>query len=98
MYKNTSNMEDAAVPNDKWTKDSLELFNKLKMLTNQGEDWQKLKSYSNTRISDGSVGRQFSRSLVENGKFLEYAYFCSPRLQLVKGVVQFGLYTMGPVG
>ena len=88
-----SNIEDLALPNETWSKESLELFNELNKLTEDGKGWTKVRpSAHNVWGSDGS--RNFLRPLMEEkGKVLEYAFFYNTSLCSLRGVVQFGLYT-----
>ena len=88
-----SNMEDLALPNETWSKESLELFDELNKLTEEGKGWTKVRSNADHMwASDGS--RNFLRPLMEEkGKVLEYAFFYNTSLHSLRGVVQFGLYT-----
>ncbi|XP_028407015.1 acyl-coenzyme A thioesterase THEM4-like [Dendronephthya gigantea] len=84
---------DTDVPNDKWSKESVELFNKLNKL---GDDW-KIHYRAMTEGPDGS--RVFPSALKdEPWKFFQYAFFHNSKLQCMKAVVQFGIYLRGPVG
>ena len=84
---------NTAVPNDKWSKESVELFNKLNRL---GDDW-KIHYRS---IFEGPGGSRRFQSAVkdEPWKLFQYAFFHNSRLQCIKAVVQFGIYTTGPTG
>ena len=87
-------MEDGALPNNKWSKDSIELFNQL---SEMGSDWKKLYRDISTSPEDGS--RNFMNAANdEPGKFIEYAFFHNAKLKCTKTVVQFGPYCRGPVG
>ena len=89
-------MVDYAVPNEEWSAESVELFNKLNKLTSEGGSWEKQKS-NPFRADDGSVN--YLRPMVEKpGKFFEYALFINCTTKMLKGVVQFGMYTRGPRG
>ena len=82
-------MDDAALPNDNWLKEAVDLFNQLNEM---GDDWEKM-------VRKTSIGADGSRIFVhpdKDGKLIEYAFFHNKKLQCVKGVVQFGLYTRGP--
>ena len=85
-------MADFAVPSDKWSRESVELFNQLNEL---GSDWKKLYRDIST-ASDGS--RSFLDCAVKDGKSFKYAFFCNAKLQCSKGVIEFGPYCRGPVG
>lgn len=85
-------MTDGALPNEKWSSESVELFNKLNGMSS---DWKKL--HRNMSVgTDGS--KTFTCAVSEPGKFFEYAFFHNAKLQLIKAVVQFGSYTRGPPG
>ncbi|CAB4031559.1 Hypothetical predicted protein [Paramuricea clavata] len=84
-------MEDGALPNDKWSKESVELFNQLNEM---GGEWKKTRRDMRAG-ADGS--RMFTNS-AELEKLFQYAFFHNAKLQCIKAVVQFGLYTRGPVG
>ena len=85
-------MADFAVPSDKWSKESVELFNRL---IEMGSDWKKLYRNIST-ASDGS--RSFLDCAVKDGKSFKYAFFLNAKLQCVKGVIEFGPYCRGPIG
>ena len=90
-----SSIEDRAWPNETWSRESVELFNELNKLTEEGKGWTKVQTEL-LPLSDGS--RYFLRAVEEKGAFFEYASFFNPSLRCIKQVVQFGLYTRGPVG
>ena len=85
-------MEDRGVPNDEWSKESVELFNRLSKM---GDDWTKLRRDISVR-TDGS--KLFLGSNSEPGKLFEYAMFNNSKLKRLKAVVQFGPFTNGPSG
>jgi hypothetical protein len=83
-------MEDGALHFDKCSKEFVALFNQL---SEMGSDWSVI--YRDRITSDGS--RSFIDA-VEPEKLFQYAVFENTKLQCVKAVIQFGLYTRGPVG
>ena len=79
---------------DKCSKEFVALFNQLSKM---GSDWSVVsRDPRMPRISDGS--RSFTDRAVEPEKLFQYAIFENAKLQCVKAVVQFGLYTRGPIG
>ena len=85
-------MGDNALPNATWSKESVELFNKLSQL---GDDWKRV--YQDTSLrNDGS--RPYLVSVTEPGKLFEFIFFHNLKLKSMKCLVQFGPYTQGPVG
>lgn len=94
MEKQESREDDLGKPNENWTSESCEFFNKLSEdLENDSEEWEKLKS----KLPSGDR-RVFTRAFHENGKCFEYAFFFCKSKQQLKGVIQFGPYTQGPPG
>lgn len=93
MYSGRDRIKDSAWPNEMWSKEAVELFNKLCEL---GSDWKKL-------CRDSSLGQDGSRLFLnayadqEHAKLFEYAMFHNAKLKHLKAVVQFGLYTRGPI-
>ena len=85
-------MDDAAIPNDKWSKEAVELFNQL---SEMGNDWKKLYRDIST-APDGS--KYFLNSAANDGTIINYAFFHNVKLQCTKAVVEFGLYCRGPAG
>ena len=84
-------MVDAAFPNNNWLKEAIDLFNRLNKM---GDDWKKM-------VRNVSVGADGSKSFVNSdmdGKLFEYAFFHNKKLECMKAVVQFGLYSRGPPG
>jgi len=85
---------DLGQPNETWTPESCNLFNKLlKELAIDDGEWEKLKG--NPPSGDH---RLFTRAFHEHGKSFEYAFFFCKKKQQLKGVIQFGPYTQGPPG
>ncbi|XP_031564518.1 acyl-coenzyme A thioesterase THEM4-like [Actinia tenebrosa] len=88
--------DDRAVPNEGWTKESVELFNKLKNEADASNGlWIKVPG----KTPPLTGNRLFTRCLWDQkGKLFEYSMFMNKREERLKGVVQFGPYTEGPKG
>ncbi|EDO39564.1 predicted protein [Nematostella vectensis] len=85
---------DMYLPNEAWSKTSMELFNQLKReAENSNGKWVKLK----LKPRQGDT-RLFTRGVTEHGKMFEYAIFVNKSEEKLHGVVQCGPYTEGPAG
>jgi hypothetical protein len=84
-------MEDGALPNDKWSKESVELFNQLNEM---GSEWKKTRR----DMRAGADGSRMFTNAADLEKLFQYAFFHNTKLQCIKAVVQFRLYTRGPAG
>jgi 7-cyano-7-deazaguanine synthase in queuosine biosynthesis len=88
-------MEDGALQFDKCSKEFVALFNQLSKM---GSDWSVILSIKDPRMSRTSDGSRSFIDAVEPEKLFQHVFFENTKLQCVKAVVQFGLYTRGPVG
>jgi 7-cyano-7-deazaguanine synthase in queuosine biosynthesis len=87
-------MEDGALQFDKCSKEFVALFNQLSKM---GSDWS-VVSIKDPRMSRTSDGSRSFIDAVEPEKLIQYVFFENTKLQCVKAVIEFGLYTRGPVG
>ena len=87
-------MGDNALPNATWSKESVELFNKLSQL---GDDWKRIYQNTCMPLRDDVPG-SYIVSVTEPGKLFEFIFFHNFKLKSMKCLVQFGPYTQGPVG
>ena len=87
---------DRAVPNEGWTKESVDLFNKLKDEAEASSGlWEKVPGKTPPQTGN----RLFTRCLWDqNGKLFEYSMFMNKREERLQAIVQFGPYTEGPKG
>lgn len=86
-----------SLPIASWSPEAEELYGRLQkdLIKNGNGDWLVHQSSS----IDGET-RLFTKATISElpGKFFEYQFFYNTKEQRVKGVIQFGPFTEGPVG
>ena len=82
-----------------WSPEAEELYDRLQkdLIQNGNGDWLAHQLLSSS--IDGET-RLFTKAAILElpGKFFEYRLFYNTKEQRVKGVIQFGPFTEGPVG
>uniref|UniRef100_A0A8D0KN00 Acyl-coenzyme A thioesterase THEM4 n=1 Tax=Salvator merianae TaxID=96440 RepID=A0A8D0KN00_SALMN len=107
-FSNASVTTDCALPNDSWSPDMLEQFNKFMEMTRDGT-WKRLPSYRKfmEKVTLGGKeyvlkrapnSRFFMRSIDKEGLGFEYVMFLNQAQKRLVCLFQPGIYLEGPPG